>query len=229
MTPPPFPPDALPHSLPPAAAVPGVPRAAVFIDRDGTLVENVPYNVDPAQLRFTEEAVEGLLLLQAFGYALVLVTNQPGVGLGLFTRAQLDELHDVLHARLAAEGVALTGVFACPHPPGHRCGCRKPEPGLLLRAASELDLDLARSWMIGDILDDVEAGTAAGCRSVLLDVGNETVWRDSPRRRPTVRARTLFEAAREIIERSRATPATTAAPATAGVPAALRGTLVPAS
>ena len=109
-----------------------------------------------------------------------------------------------MRAQLAEHGVELAGIYACAHRPGAGCGCRKPEPGLLLRAAADLELALDRSWMIGDILDDVEAGCGAGCRTVLLDVGNETVWRDSPRRRPTLRARTLFDAAREIVVHSQA-------------------------
>jgi D-glycero-D-manno-heptose 1,7-bisphosphate phosphatase len=184
-------------TLPPVAA-----RAAVFVDRDGTLIEDVPFNVDPQRVRFTRDAIEGLMLLQAFGYAIVMVTNQPDVGLGLFDAAALHALHADLQTRLAEHGVELAGVYACAHPPGAGCGCRKPEPGLLLRAASVLDIALERSWMIGDILDDVEAGSNAGCRTVLLDVGNETVWRDTPRRRPTLRAHTLFEAARAIIEQT---------------------------
>jgi histidinol-phosphate phosphatase family protein len=197
---------------PPLAA-----RAAVFVDRDGTLIEDVPFNVDPRRVRFTRDAIEGLMLLQAFGYAIVLVTNQPGVGLGLFDDAALQALHADLREQLAERGVVLAGIEVCAHPPGAGCGCRKPEPGLLLRAAGELDLALEHSWMIGDILDDVEAGSSAGCRTVLLDVGNETVWRDSPRRRPTLRANTLFEAARSIIEQSirdAATAPRAAAPAT---------------
>lgn len=95
------------------------------------------------------------------------------------------------------------GVYACPHPrvdDGERphCLCRKPIPGLIRLAAFAHRLDLGRSWMIGDILDDVEAGRRAGCRTVLLDVGNETVWRRSPWREPDLRCRTLAEAAEAI-------------------------------
>ena len=202
----------------PVATASATTRPAIFIDRDGTLIEDVPYNADPQRVRFTREAIEGLMLLQAYGYALVVVTNQPGVGLGLFDDAALDTLHAHMRAQLAEHGIELAGIYACVHRPGAGCGCRKPEPGLLLRAAADLDLALERSWMIGDILDDVEAGCAAGCRTVLLDVGNETVWRDSPRRRPTLRARTLFEAARELIVHSQAQPQAASRPATGASP-----------
>ncbi|HEY0818752.1 MAG TPA: HAD family hydrolase [Rhizobacter sp.] len=184
-------------------------RRAVFIDKDGTLVENVPYNVDPALLAFTPHAAQGLRLLMAHGYQLVVVSNQPGVALGRFDESALDGLRAVLMVRLAAQGVQLSGMHWCPHVPGAGCACRKPAPGLLLRAAELLDLDLQHSWMVGDILDDVEAGHRAGCRSVLLDVGNETEWQCSRLRTPEHRARDLLEAARMIVE-SEAEPATLA-------------------
>lgn len=96
-------------------------------------------------------------------------------------------------------GVALDGFFFCPHAAEAGCDCRKPAPGLLLRAAA-LRLDPARSWMVGDILNDVEAGHRAGCRSVLLDVGNETLWQFTPLRQPRYRAKDLLDAARFILE-----------------------------
>src|SRR5690606_21518630 len=95
-------------------------------------------------------------------------------------------------------GATLSGFYWCPHAPAPGCGCRKPAPGLLLRAASEQHVDPQRSWMIGDILDDVEAGHRAGCRGVLVDNGNETEWRDGELRRPYARAADLAGAARQV-------------------------------
>lgn len=176
---------------------------AVFIDKDGTLVENVPHNVDPARLRLTVGAVEGLSLLAAHGFRLIVVTNQPGVALGLFDRAALVRLRAALTEMLAIRGVVLAGFYACPHAPSDgpvmNCLCRKPSPGLLLQAARTHRIDLKRSWMVGDILDDVEAGHRAGCRSILLDVGNETKWRMSPLRTPDRRALDLLAAAQSIV------------------------------
>ncbi len=190
-------------------------QAAVFLDKDGTLVENVPYNVDPALLRFTRGAIEALRLLADAGYRLFVVSNQPGIALGRFDGAALGRLREALEDRLRAQGVRLAGFYACPHAPtpageAPRCGCRKPAPGLLRRAAGEHDLDLSRSWMVGDILDDVEAGRRAGCRTVLLDVGNETVWRPGPLREPHCRAADLLDAARLMLASS-AAPHTAAA------------------
>ncbi|MCU0950591.1 MAG: HAD family hydrolase [Burkholderiaceae bacterium] len=181
-------------------------QPAVFLDKDGTLVENVPFNVDPAQLRFTPHAIEGLKLLAAFDYRLVIVTNQPGIALGRFDQRALRGLEEALRARLAAEGIVLDGFYACPHAPvselrdpAFACPCRKPAPGLLLAAAQSHGIDLARSWMVGDILDDVEAGRRAGCRTLLMDVGNETEWRYAPQRVPHGRVADLFDAARRIV------------------------------
>ena len=179
-------------------------RPAVFLDKDGSLVEDLPYNVDPARLVFTPRALPALRLLDAAGYALVVVTNQPGLATGRFTQAAFDRLAAALIARVAAEaGVRLAGVHACPHAPDAHgrpaCACRKPADGLLRAAAAEHGFDLARSWMVGDILDDVEAGARAGARSVLLDVGHETLWEPGLLRVPRHRARDLLDAAEFIV------------------------------
>jgi histidinol-phosphate phosphatase family protein len=164
-------------------------RPCLFIDKDGTLVENVPYNVDPALLRFMPGAGAALARLQRAGLALVIVTNQSGIARGLFTREQFDAPQHALLQRLQQEfGVAIDGVEMCPHGPdddGHpTCLCRKPAPGMLIRAAHTHGLDLARSWIVGDTLDDVEAGHRAGSGGFLFHSGGETVWRRSPLREP---------------------------------------------
>lgn len=186
-----------------ARSTPPVPmrRAAVFLDKDGTLVENVPYNVDPDLLRFTPNAVAGLRHMVQLGYVLVVVSNQSGLARGFFNRSQLGRLQRALCQKVKQEaGVELAGFYACPHLPGPRdapaCLCRKPAAGMLKQAALALNLDLSRSWMVGDILHDVEAGRRAGCRTVLLDVGNETEWRMSPLRTPHHRCGDLRDAAR---------------------------------
>lgn len=176
-------------------------RAAVFLDKDGTLVEDVPYNVDPAQLRFMPGVLAGLQLLARAGLPLIVVSNQPGQALGRFTRAELTHLRIALAMRIRDEaGVDIAGIFVCPHAPGAgSCLCRKPSPGLLRQAAVIHRLDLTRCWMVGDILDDIEAGRRVGCRSVLLDVGNETEWRLSPLRTPHHRCPDLLAAAQIIV------------------------------
>jgi histidinol-phosphate phosphatase family protein len=182
----------------------------VFLDKDGTLVDDVPYNVDPALIRLSRGADYGLRRLHGAGYRLAVVSNQAGVARDLFPE---DALHGVtrrLRALLAPLGVELTQVLYCPHDPAgaveryrRACDCRKPAPGLLLRAAETLGADLARSWMVGDLLDDVEAGRRAGCRTVLVDSGGETEWRDGEHRRPDYRARDLAQAAEMILAHDR--------------------------
>jgi D,D-heptose 1,7-bisphosphate phosphatase len=181
---------------------------AVFIDKDGTLIENQPYNVDLSLIRFTAGAVAGLRLLREAGYQLILVSNQSGVARGFFDCPAVDHVNAYLQGLLEENGVAFAGFYYCPHHPEgvvskytEDCYCRKPRPGLLLQAAYELGLNLSASYMIGDILDDVEAGHAAGCRSILLDRGSETEWLMSPLRKPDFTATTLLEAARYIVAR----------------------------
>ncbi len=184
----------------------GVPSPAVFLDKDGTLVEDVPYNVDPACLTLTVGAAAGLRLLHAAGYQLIVISNQSGVARGLFLEPALLAVEAALRRLLLEHGVPLHGFYYCPHYPNGvvaeyavACSCRKPAPGLLLRAARERGTDLGRSWFVGDILDDVEAGHRAGCRAILLDVGNETEWRPGPLRQPDCMASDLLDAARVIV------------------------------
>lgn len=185
-------------------------RRAVFLDKDGTLVEDVPYNVDPDRIRLTPRAGSGLAMLHEAGFRLVVITNQSGVARGMFSREALGRVEGELRQLLAREGVRLAGFYYCPHHPegsdrrfAVACSCRKPEPGLLRQAAAELGIDLPASWMIGDILDDVEAGRAAGCGTILLDNGNETEWQLSPQRMPDMLANDLEHAASMILQGTR--------------------------
>jgi histidinol-phosphate phosphatase family protein len=185
-------------------------RRAVFLDKDGTLVEDVPYNVDPDRIRLTPRAGSGLAMLHEAGFRLVVITNQSGVARGMFSREALGRVEGELRRLLAREGVRLAGFYYCPHHPegsdrrfAVACSCRKPEPGLLRQAAAELGIDLPASWMIGDILDDVEAGRAAGCGTILLDNGNETEWQLSPQRMPDMLANDLEHAASMILQGTR--------------------------
>lgn len=167
-------------------------RAAVFIDKDGTLLDQVPHNTDPARLRFQPGALESLAALATAGLALVVVTNQSGLSLGTFTRWQFSQLQAALERQLnETAGIALTDFVVCPHTPTPEgqpaCLCRTPAPGMLIRAARAHRIDLAASWMVGDTLDDIEAGRRAGCRTLLLNTGGETEWRRSPLRTPHAR------------------------------------------
>ena len=187
---------------------------AVFLDKDGTLIEDVPYNVAPEQIRLTDGAIEGLRRLQDAGYLLVVISNQSGVARGLFPETALERVHGRLVELLAGGGVRLDGFYYCPHHPdgavaayATACDCRKPAVGMLLQAATNLGIDLGASWLIGDILDDIEAGNRAGCRTGLIANGNETEWRRSPERRPHYSTGNLDEAAAMILAADVATTA----------------------
>ncbi|PSR12416.1 HAD family hydrolase [filamentous cyanobacterium CCP3] len=175
---------------------------AIFLDKDGTLIDDVPYNVDPALIRLGAGVATGVRRLYEAGFALVVVTNQSGVARGYFAESAIAPMER--HLRQLLE-VPLAGFYYCPHHPqgavaryAFRCRCRKPEPGMLRRAAAELNLDLERSWMVGDILNDIEAGRRGGCRTVLLDNGNETEWILTPNRVPH-QAVTTFDQAADVI------------------------------
>lgn len=158
-------------------------KPAVFLDKDGTLLDDVPYNVDPARMRLAAGARDALATFARMNVPVVVISNQSGVALGKFAEAALVDVERKLHALAAECGARLAGVYWCPHHPqgtvtryACACDCRKPAPGMIQRAARELGLDLQRSWFVGDILDDIEAGHRAGCRAVLIDNGNETLW-----------------------------------------------------
>jgi D-glycero-D-manno-heptose 1,7-bisphosphate phosphatase len=154
---------------------------AVFLDRDGTLVYPRHYPSQPEDLVLYDGIGPQLRALGEAGFKLVVITNQSGIARGYFTESDLERMHDYLCAELATLGVHVDGIYYCPHHtegtvPGLSvdCNCRKPAPGMLLNAAADLDLDLTRSWMVGDILDDVEAGRRAGSRTILVDIGTES-------------------------------------------------------
>lgn len=150
-------------------------RRAVFLDKDGTVIEDVPYNVDPERICLTRGAAAGLRALHTAGYRLIVVSNQSGVARGYFPETALAGVERRLRELLADQGVPLAGCYWCPHHPRGvvpaytcDCTCRKPAPGMLLQAARDQGIDLAASWMIGDSPADVEAGRGAGCRTVLV-------------------------------------------------------------
>jgi D-glycero-D-manno-heptose 1,7-bisphosphate phosphatase len=177
---------------------------ALFLDRDGTLVESRHYPDKPADLVLNAGIGPILRRFQDAGWDLVVVTNQSGLARGYFTEDDLEKMHAWLREMLSAWGVTLDAIQFCPH---HlegvvphlsvACGCRKPQPGMLLDAARERGIELTRSWMIGDILDDIEAGHRAGCRTALVDLGTESLP-ESDVRWPDLVACTTAEALEQI-------------------------------
>jgi len=148
------------------------------MDRDGTINEEAGYLDSLEKLRLIPGAAVAIRLINASGMKAVVVTNQSGVARGFYDEAFVEKTHARLRELLRAEEALLDGLYFCPHHPTEgkgdylqSCDCRKPAPGLLLRAARELRLDLARSYMVGDTLKDIEAGTRAGVRGVLVRTG----------------------------------------------------------
>ena len=154
-------------------------KAAVFLDRDGVLVEDVHLLSKPADIRVSDAVPEALVQLRDAGVLLIVVSNQTVVARGILAESAMKSLHREIEVTLQEKGApALDDFFYCPHHPqatvtAYRadCDCRKPRPGLLLRAAVEHDVDLARSFMIGDRMTDIIAGASAGCRTVLVETG----------------------------------------------------------
>ena len=196
-----------PHSTPDARPL----ARAVFLDRDGTLIRDRHYGFDPDQIELLEGVVEGLRILQAADYRLVVITNQSGVARGYFGEADVRAMHRRLDAILGARGIRIDAYYYCPHHPegvvaayARACACRKPQPGLIHRASADLGLDLRRSWVVGDAPSDVLAGRAAGCQTALLTTRGES-QRDAV---PTCAADSLLEAARIIVSADEAEPLT---------------------
>ena len=157
---------------------------AIFLDKDGTLIDDLPFNVEPRRIRLVSGAGAALRLLTGLDFRLFVVSNQSGIAHGCCDEAAMGQVGDRLADLLFREQLALDGFYYCPHHPlgtigdyAISCACRKP------------------AWMVGDVLHDVEAGNRAGCRTLLIDNGNETEWRLGPRRLPTRIAPDLYSAA----------------------------------
>ncbi|MDX6488916.1 MAG: D-glycero-D-manno-heptose 1,7-bisphosphate phosphatase [Gaiellaceae bacterium] len=152
---------------------------AVFLDRDGTLIDDVGYISDPADVRLMPGAADALRGLRDAGFRLVVISNQSGLGRGLVTQEQADSVHARFLDEFQRAGARIDAAYYCPHAPDEGCRCRKPLPGLILDAARDLGLDLERSVMVGNSDVDVAAGEAAGARAILLAHG--TGWPEAVR------------------------------------------------
>ncbi|HKG57515.1 MAG TPA: HAD family hydrolase [Candidatus Limnocylindrales bacterium] len=190
-------------------------RPTVFLDKDGTLIEDLPYNVDPDRIRLAPGSRAGIRLLGDAGFRIVIVTNQSGVARGYFTERDLDAVARHLDGELRSLGAGVDGFYFCPHLPDGineyavECECRKPEPGLIHRAVRDLGIDLDGSWFVGDTWMDVAAGRAAGCRTIMVGPEHRTAAELPDDRRPDYAVADLLAAARIIV----ATAAQPAVPA----------------
>lgn len=206
-------------------------RKAVFLDRDGTIIEDPGYLSDPADVKLLPGVELAIKSLSQAGYLVVVVTNQSGIARGIFTEETLDLIHDRLREMLHEKGAHLDGVYYCPflaegpvEQYAEDSDLRKPKPGMLLQAAEELDIDLERSWTVGDAPRDVEAGQRAGTRTVRLRAPQNAAREEGP---DTVRAdfivRNLVDAARVIVREEKNKPDS---PADRSAPPAKRDAVV---
>ncbi len=181
--------------------------AAVFLDRDGTIIEDPGYIGDPNDVRLLPGAAGAICRLSRAGYVVVVISNQSGVARGLFDEKALSGVHSRFEALLKVDGANLDGAYYCPYLDGSEAKVdayrldselRKPRPGMLLQAARELGIELSRSWMVGDSATDVEAGRRAGCRTILIG-GDEST--PSPKQGRETHAASDLADAVDIIER----------------------------
>jgi len=186
---------------------------AVFLDRDGVIVEFVELLHKPEQLKLKKGSAEAIRLFNNSNLKTIIISNQPVIARGMITEKELAEIDEKLKKMLRREYAVVDKSYYCPHHPDANikeyrklCSCRKPAPGLILRAAKDLNINLKQSWMIGDSLSDIVAGKRAGCKTVLIDsllnkeliIGMENINIDQIR--PDYRCKNLLEAAKLILK-----------------------------
>lgn len=172
-------------------------RPAAFIDRDGTLIEEVNFLSSVEDLQVFSYTAAALKLLKERGFWVVVVTNQSGIGRGIYAEADMHAIHEAMQAQL---GGAIDAFYFCPHLPDEGCECRKPGLGMINFAQRDLPIDLERSWMIGDKRIDVETGQAAGIGSALVLTGYGLKHQDELRQAPDVVSENLLQAVERIVQ-----------------------------
>jgi rfaE bifunctional protein nucleotidyltransferase chain/domain len=178
--------------------VPEKKSVAVFLDRDGTINEQVPYLHDPEKFRLLPGSSEGIKMLQDKGFRIVVVSNQPGIGMGYFPEEDFYRVNREMLKQLSGKGIRIDRIFYCPHSKGEKCRCRKPELDLIRRAEHEMGIDLSHSYLIGDKTADIETGKRAGIRTILVSTGYG--GKDGEYRvKPDMTADNLKDAAEKII------------------------------
>ncbi len=185
-------------------------RPAIFLDRDGTINEDIGYASHPEEIRLYPESAKAIRLINQSGLKAILVTNQSGIARGLFSEARLTDMHDHLQALLAQEHARIDAIYFCPHHPRYgdatyrrACDCRKPQPALIYRAVQEHAIDLPLSFVIGDKASDINLAANVGAKSVLVltGYGNQTLAHsDRWPCHPTWIADNLYEAVKRILD-----------------------------
>jgi D-glycero-D-manno-heptose 1,7-bisphosphate phosphatase len=174
---------------------------AFFLDRDGTICEDVNYLWRPDELRLFPFAAEAVRLLKENGFLVILITNQSGIARGFFDENALSKIHEKLVSELAEQNAKFDAIYFCPHNTDDNCACRKPKTGMIEQAAKDFSIDLENSWMIGDKAIDVETGFNAGTKTALVLTGYGQEEIVNLERKPDIVAENLFEAVKKIIEK----------------------------
>ena len=146
----------------------------VFLDRDNTIIRNALYCVSPDQVKILPSVPEAIRLLNTNGFKVIVITNQSCIKRGYLSEKGLDKIHDRMKNELSKQGAYIDAIYYCPHHPDSRCPCRKPNNGLLVQASKDFDIDFGRSFMVGDLPMDIEAGKSMGCKTVLLSNFDKT-------------------------------------------------------
>lgn len=177
-------------------------KAAVFLDRDGTINIDFAYIKSPSNFVFIKKSKEAIKRLKEHDFSVIVVSNQSGVGRGFFTERELEQVNNYLVDELAKEDIYLDGIYYCPHTPEENCECRKPSPKMIELAASKHKLDLKFSYFVGDKLTDVETGKQAGCRTILIteDIAKLKFEAQEAWIEPDYVAKDLYEAVEWIIK-----------------------------
>ena len=170
---------------------------AVFLDRDGTMAKDVHYCRRPEDFELLPGTAKSVKLLSDHGFKVIVVTNQSGIGRGYFTEETLSLIHEKMKQDLAREDAFVDAIYYCPHHPDDNCDCRKPKPALVLQAARDYDVDLSRSFVIGDLPMDIGLGRAVGAKTILIS------QEKSSELMPDHVAANLYQAAKWIVRHPR--------------------------
>jgi D-glycero-D-manno-heptose 1,7-bisphosphate phosphatase len=173
--------------------------AGIFLDRDGVIIRKAPereYITQSTEVEFLPDSLQAIACLHRFGFKVIIVTNQRGVATGKIPIANLEEIHRNIRLAIADSGGFVSGIYCCTHDIPESCLCRKPSPGMLLRAAKEFSLNLVDCWMVGDTAVDIEAGKRAGCKTALITQAAEFT---NLSEKPDVLAQSLMELTQRLI------------------------------
>ena len=176
-------------------------KKAVFLDRDGTICEDVNYLSRPEQLKIFPFAAEAVRLLNDNNFLVIVITNQSGIARGFFDENTLLEIHEKLISELAEQSAKLDAIYFCPHNSDDNCACRKPKTGMLEQATKDFSIDLENSWMVGDKKIDIETGFNAGTKTALVLTGYGRKDIEKSKRNPDIVAENLFETVKRIIKK----------------------------